>query len=686
MSSAPRLFAVSTESRKRPRDVPALAPPRSSPPLALSPHQIACGRCTYLNDDASVLCEMCGEELPLPHPTSALLSAAVPRAVYYPAVRPVDDEPISIDDDDEKEVVLEEELLIEDEVVEWPGDCVLVDSSPLHSSSPPPLPPPQPPCDDCHSRDKVDIPPSPRSDGGSGLFCASTSAFSSLFFSTAASSSTSYPAPASAPSILLPLSYIHPPTLPFVSPLSSAMLSARRFTTLQSKGEMALLCVQLLVDDRIDTQLLTPLLACLCQLGVQYRLQQLPVAYSVEVYEREISYEEYKERHERLAEEKDDGKAAVNDGKSPVDTLTGPLSTRVIPTFFLLIAPRIFCRMYGSRHLHAQLKQLEVRAKELQRASGVDAHRDTGQQKEEEDEHSADSSRYQSPFSVHIVLWGLVSLVAQQKQERKDHRAAAATTSTSSAPPPTLPFSSVSSLTSLSSLWLRSGGVCQVEMHHASSTNAVSALLLHFRHAASARYKRVDEERMFTFGSLRVVKGRTSAMKGANPKPRRKRKRNSHSSLADGSDSSDQSTDDSDDDAQLSAANDSGSAAASVLLSYSESWVHMLCMITGVSEERAAVITRHYPAVRALTNAYQAVHTSTRQQYDEWKSGKQEVEQAGRKRGAAGRLVVIGGETDEVAVARIASERCGVLLADLMVGQRRLGEEISKRVYRMLMT
>ena len=480
---------------------------------------------------------------------------------------------------------------------------------------------------------------------------------------------------------------MHLPTLPFVSPLSSALLSTRRFATAQRKGEMALLCAQLLIDNRIDTQLLSPLLACLCRLGAQYRVQQLPVAYSMEVYEREVSYDEYKQRHERLVEEKEDGKAVVDGGKPPLDTLTSPLSATFIPTLFLLIAPRIFCRMYGSRQLHAQLGLLEARAKELQQtSSSSEAHN----AKDEDEDDSAKAARYQSPFSVHIVLWGLVSLVAQQKQERKDYRAAAATSSAPSAPPPTLPFPSVSSLGSLSSLWLRSGGVCQVEFHHPSPADAVSALLLHIRHTASARYKRRDEDNMFVFGSLRVVKGRTAAMRGANPLPRRqrKRRRNEQSAHDHGSSgSSGSSTDDSDDAAEpVSAAADSSSAAA-VLLSYSESWIHMLCMITGVSEERAAVISRHYPTVRALTDAYQSVHSSTQREYVEWKQhSEREVGQQQPKKGKAGRLIVAPGETDEAAVARIANERASVLLADLMCGQRRLGDELSKRVYITLMT
>ena len=481
----------------------------------------------------------------------------------------------------------------------------------------------------------------------------------------------------------MPLSYIHLPTLPFASPLSAGLLSARRFATAQMKGEMSLLSAQLLIDSRIDTQLLSPLLACLCRLGVQYRVQQLAVAYSVELYERETSYGEYKERHERFVEQKENGKAATDNSKPPLDSLTAPLSTRLIPTFFLIIAPRIFCRMYASKQLHEHLKQLEARARSLQQASGADGsgEMESGNEKEENDV-SASSARYQSPFSVHLILWGLVSLVAQQKQERKDYRAAAATASAPSAPPPALPFSSVSSLTSLSSLWLRSGGVCRVEFHHPSPTDAVAALLLHFRHAASARYKRFDEERTFTFGSLRVVKGRTSAMRGANPLPRRKRKSRR---AADGESSSDSTTDDSDDGQSPAAANDSTSAA-NVLLSYSESWIHMLCMVSGVSEERAAVIARPYPSVRALTDAYHFIHTSTRQEYDEWKRDERKVESEPQKKVPKGRLIVAAGETDDAAVARIASERCSLLLADLMCGQRRLGDELSKRVYRALST
>ena len=636
--------------------------------------------CTYLNDEAYVLCEMCGEELPqFRHSLASVSPSTAPTS----SVQQYDDEPIVIDEDESGE----EELIVEDEVADLPN-CSPFDRDALFSSSSSSPPsPPRSPNSSQHDGRAARIPPAPRSEASNGELLPSllSSAFSSLFFSSSASSSTACPPPV--PSVLMPLSYIHLPTLPFVSPLSAALMSSRRFATAQRKGETSLLCAQLLIDSRVDTQLLSPLLACLCRLGVQYRVQQLAVAYSVEMYEREVSYDEYKKRHQRMMEAKEDGKAAADDSKPPLDTLTAPLSTRVVPTFFLLLAPRILCRMYGSKQLHAQLKLLEARARELQQASNREPDDDRSSDKEDEEgDDSANSARFQSPFSVHIMVWGLVSLVAQQKQERKDHRTAAAfsTSSAPSPPPPTLPFSSVSSLSSLSSLWLRSGGVCHIEFHHPSPTDAVSALLLHFRHAASARYKRFDEESMFTFGSLRVVKGRTSAMRGANPIPQRNRKRNRQS--GDGSDSSDSTTDDSDEDGSPPApSNDSGSAA-SVLLSYSESWIHMLCMITGVSEERAAVITRHYPSVRALTDAYQSVRSSTQREFDEWKHGKRGETTEQRKKGQKGQLVVNEGESDQTAVARISSERCGVLLADLLCGQRRLGEEISKRVYRAMAT
>ena len=222
-----------------------------------------------------------------------------------------------------------------------------------------------------------------------------------------------------------------------------------------------------------------------------------------------------------------------------------------------------------------------------------------------------------------------MSLVAQQKEERKEYRDAAAANSSAAAssssssssfsssssssssapplppplPPVRLPFSFVSrsvAVVVVAPQWR----LCHVEFHHPSAADVVSTLMLHFRHAASARYKRRDEENTFVFGSLRAVKGRTAAMRGANPIPRKKRKRSRHSA---GGDSSGSSSDDSGDDNQPSAAAVDSGSAESVLLSYTESWIHMLTMITSVSEERAAVIARHYPTVRALTDAYQAV-------------------------------------------------------------------------------
>jgi len=83
---------------------------------------------------------------------------------------------------------------------------------------------------------------------------------------------------------------------------------------------------------------------------------------------------------------------------------------------------------------------------------------------------------------------------------------------------------------------------------------------------------------------------------------------------------------------------------SALLRAASESWVHLLSLIRGVSEEKAAIISRHFPSLRALTDAY---------------------------------------------AERTASERtteAETMLAGLTCGQRKIGERVSRRVYEALYT
>ena len=149
---------------------------------------------------------------------------------------------------------------------------------------------------------------------------------------------------------------------------------------------------------------------------------------------------------------------------------------------------------------------------------------------------------------------------------------------------------------------------------------------------------------MFALGSLRAKKGRTNSMRGANPQPvrgKRQRRRKGDAALQeqqqqqqqlgeDGSDSDTSSAEEADDVATATL------SAGAALLSCEESWVHMLCLIRGVSEEKAAVIARAFPSVRALLDAYAA------------QPGRAEAER---------------------------------LLAALRCGARNIGEQVSRRVH-----
>ena len=112
-------------------------------------------------------------------------------------------------------------------------------------------------------------------------------------------------------------------------------------------------------------------------------------------------------------------------------------------------------------------------------------------------------------------------------------------------------------------------------------------------------------------------------MKGANPSPS-----SSSSPAAEGGEASVSAVD----------VVDGTSDASALLLSCAESWLHMLSLIRGVSEEKAAVISRHYSSARSLVDAY----------------------------------------------AQRSAGEAELLLANLQCGQRRIGEQISRRVYHTL--
>ena len=152
-------------------------------------------------------------------------------------------------------------------------------------------------------------------------------------------------------------------------------------------------------------------------------------------------------------------------------------------------------------------------------------------------------------------------------------------------------------------------------------------------------------------------------MKGANPVQQRRRGRataaahtQSSSSSAeaqaakeDGGDGYGQADDDDGDggseqadeeEEAASSAADGAAAVSALLLSCRESWLHALSLVRGVSEEKAAVISRQYPSARELMAAY----------------------------------------------ARLAAGEAEALLAGLQCGKRRIGEQVSKRVYHTLYT
>ena len=88
-------------------------------------------------------------------------------------------------------------------------------------------------------------------------------------------------------------------------------------------------------------------------------------------------------------------------------------------------------------------------------------------------------------------------------------------------------------------------------------------------------------------------------MKGANPDAGRGRRGREDS---DDSAASDEGV--GWDEEAMASADGSASSGAAAMRGYAESWVHMLALIRGVSEEKAAVISRHFPSVRHLMAAY----------------------------------------------------------------------------------
>jgi hypothetical protein len=323
----------------------------------------------------------------------------------------------------------------------------------------------------------------------------------------------------------------------------------------------------------------------LCRLlqsaGVEFVVTALPLASSLRVRRAELSFLQYQNR--RAAFELQQRERSSSSSQQPPSSwLSSPLSATVLPCAFLLLSSSAFCLRY----------------------------RDVSE------------------------LWRCTQPLCQQAVHVFVYWPACAPSSSSLASP-------ASQRLATTDAWLQSKGRLQLHAEHACLQSSLSSLQSALRQLAMAERKQEQEAALFRFGSRRVRKGRTAAMKGSNPRagissrPQQGIQSDSEEEEeAAGEEGEDEQEEEEDRDAAAA-----GASSASALLSCVESWIHVLCIIRGVSEEKAAVISRRFPSARALTEAYS-------RQPD--------------------------------------SEQAALLLADLQSGNRRIGEQVSRRVHAAL--
>ena len=424
------------------------------------------------------------------------------------------------------------------------------------------------------------------------------------------------PAPSSLPPVLLPASLLSLPlVLPWPSPLAPPLLSSVRFRTAQLKGELALAELSVHVDPGVELHMRSAVVAACDGVGVAWRCvaheEEGGAAYSVELHRLHLDYSSYQRRHAAFAQRKADSSvSSVASAFPPVGAL--------LPRLFLLYPARLFCRDWADGRLQSNVRRAQQRLqREVEGQGGERAQ-------------------------VQVRVWGLRALLAELR-ERPDG------TEERGVPFPHWP----AVLSAVSGVWLQSRGQVQVQVEHEDVQDACVSLLWAIRHSAQAKAKADEDEERFRFGSLRAIKGRTSAMKGAHPdihRRRRKREGGDHNARGEGGEQDGEEEAEAGgalglDEQDGSAEDEAGAElcastrSAARLRGCEESWVHMLALIRGVSEEKAAVISRHFPSLRALVEAYRTQPST------------QKAEQ---------------------------------LLSELQCGQRKMGEQLSKRVYHTL--
>ena len=301
--------------------------------------------------------------------------------------------------------------------------------------------------------------------------------------------------------------------------------------------------------------------------GVEFVVRALPVASSLRIRRAELSFLQYTSRRAAFQLQQTESSSGSGGGDrqpAPSSCLSSPLSSTVLPCAFLLLSCSAFCLRYRDV---AELQE------QCSRAFGLHA--------------------------VHVLVHGPACASSSSLASASRQRVA------------------------MTDAWLQSRGRLQLHAEHPSLQSSLSSLLSGLRQLALAERKQEQEAATFRFGSRRVRKGRTSAMRGRQPRAA------SNSSPRDSSAS----------DSEGEEGEAAGEEEASSLLSCVESWIHVLCIVRGVSEEKAAVISRRFPSARALTEAY-------RRQPD--------------------------------------SEQAALLLAELRCGNRRIGERLSRRVHAAL--